>query len=127
MKSTSELKIKIRKAKATDISQWLAMRRVLWPTSRARHLADIKSLFGKRGFACFLAISENGDGKPVGFAEVMVRPFANGCQFRPVPFLEGLWVNPSHRRRGVGKELVKAIEAWALKRKFRELGSDAEI
>jgi aminoglycoside 6'-N-acetyltransferase I len=44
-----------------------------------------------------------------------------------VPFLEGLWVDPKFRHRGVGRQLVRAVEAWARRKGFRELGSDAYL
>jgi aminoglycoside 6'-N-acetyltransferase I len=106
------------------MSAWLSLRRGLWPLPRSTHRADAKSLFGKRGFICLIAWDGN---KPVGFAEAMIRPFANGCEWQPVPFLEGLYVEPSYRRKRVGHELVKRVEAWALKNGFRELGSDAYL
>jgi len=78
----------------------------------------------KEEFICFLAWEGR---KPIGFSEAMIRPYANGCEGRPVPFLEGLWLNPSHRRKGLGRELVDAIEVWASRRGFLELGSDAHM
>jgi aminoglycoside 6'-N-acetyltransferase I len=56
-----------------------------------------------------------------------VRAFANGCDSSPVPFLEGLWVDSAFRRQKIGQALVRAIEEWAVRRGFRELGSDAYL
>jgi len=42
-----------------------------------------------------------------------------------VPFLEGIWVEPELRRRGVGRALVDHVEAFVRARGFREIGSDA--
>ncbi|MEO1190594.1 MAG: GNAT family N-acetyltransferase [Pseudomonadota bacterium] len=63
----------------------------------------------------------------VGFVEASVRPYANGCDSRPVPFLEGIWVKPEQRDQHVGQALVMAVEAWARDLGFHELGSDVEI
>ena len=60
-----------------------------------------------------------------GFAEVSIRKFANGCETQPVAFLEGIWVEPPLRRQGIGRLLVEHIEAFAVARGFREIGSDA--
>ncbi|MDZ4677757.1 MAG: GNAT family N-acetyltransferase [Oligoflexia bacterium] len=114
----------IHKVIKLDIPQWLFLRRKLWPGPRKMHLQDMEKLFGKRGFVCFLAW--HGD-QAVGFAEAMIRPFANGCHDRPVPFLEGLWVESKFRRKNVGRQLVAAVEEWAKKKGFCELGSDAYI
>jgi GNAT superfamily N-acetyltransferase len=77
------------------------------------HAAEIRDFSSKRNFICFIAWDE--DKKAVGFTEASIRPFANGCKERPVPFLEGLWVDPRFRRRKIGKKLISAVESWASK------------
>jgi aminoglycoside 6'-N-acetyltransferase I len=89
------------------------------------HAAEVRDFSSERNFICFIAWNE--DKKAVGFTEASIRPFANGCNERPVPFLEGLWVDPRFRRRNIGKQLISAVESWAIKRGFREIGSDALI
>jgi aminoglycoside 6'-N-acetyltransferase I len=72
-------------------------------------------------------IAETADGTAVGFAEIAVRKYANGCDARPVPFLEGIWVKPQLRREGIGARLIAHAEAFLMTRGFGELGSDAQI
>ena len=60
-----------------------------------------------------------------GFAEVALRRYANGCEESPVPFLEGIWVSPAFRRRGVGEHLIARISAVLQAKGFKELCSDA--
>jgi GNAT superfamily N-acetyltransferase len=60
-----------------------------------------------------------------GFVSVCVRPWADGCVSAPVPFVEGWYVAERLRRRGVGRALIEAAEAWAVQAGFVELGSDA--
>jgi aminoglycoside 6'-N-acetyltransferase I len=72
-------------------------------------------------------VAQNDDGAAIGFAEITLRPFANGCGSRPVPFLEGIWVDARFRRRGIGARLVAAVEAFVTARGFHEIGSDALI
>src|SRR6516164_6914077 len=72
-------------------------------------------------------IAEATDGIAVGFAEIAVRKYANGCDTRPVAFLEGVWVKPQFRRRGIGAGLIAHAEALLVARGFRELGSDTWI
>ena len=45
----------------------------------------------------------------------------------PVPFLEGIWVDPDFRRRGISKALLSKFERWAADSGFIEVGSDVEI
>lgn len=120
----AEMGILIRKVRRRDKAAWLTLRRRLWPEPRETLRREIECLFGKRGFLCLIAWQE---GKVVGFAEAMIRPFANGCESAPVPFLEGLWVEPASRRKGIGRLLVQGVESWAQRKGFRELGSDAYL
>lgn len=62
----------------------------------------------------------------VGFAEVSVRPYAEGCQTERVGYLEGFFVVPERRRLGVGRQLVGAAEEWARSQGCAEFASDAE-
>ena len=104
---------------------WAEMRSQLWPdTSASEHAADLRKSIKDGKFKAWI-VSRNG--APIGFAELYLRPFANGCQGKPVPFLEGIWVNPEHRRGGVGQVLVDAVSRWAQKRGYQEIGSDANI
>ena len=118
------MSVTVRKVRKSDKSAWLHLRRKLWPGPREMHRTEIKNLLGKRGFVCFLAWNRK---KAIGFSEAFIRQFANGCHEQPVPFLEGLWVDPRFRRRNVGRQLVEAVEKWALNKGFNELGSDAYI
>ena len=63
----------------------------------------------------------------VGFAELSLRPYAEGCATTPVAFLEGWFVVPRVRGRGAGRALVSAAEAWARTRGCREMASDTTL
>ena len=102
------------------------MRHALWPEESAQihanGLDDVLASDDHWGF-----IAETLEGMPAGFAELAIRKYANGCEFQPVPFLEGIWVDAQFRRNGVGRLLMKHIEAFIAARGFREIGSDALI
>jgi len=66
-------------------------------------------------------------GKAVGFAEYAEREYANGCVAQPVPFLEGIWVHETYRRRGVARALLAHLEGLARARGFDEMGSDVDL
>ncbi len=117
----------IRKGKKEDTPEWIRLREALWPgTSRAEHEQDGEAIWEKHlDAAVYLAFDEKG--KAVGFAEVFLRGFANGCDTSPLAFLEGIWVDPLARGKGVGRRLVEAVSAWGREMGMKELGSDALI
>ena len=67
-----------------------------------------------------------GLGEAVGLVEASVRAdYVNGAESSPVAFLEGIYVVPEARRKGVAAALVAAVTRWALDVGCRELASDA--
>jgi len=117
--------MRVRHASRHDSADWLALRAQLWPeASRNEHRADIDKMLGEaERTACFLARGE--DGAVAGFAEVSLRhDYVNGCTTSPVGFLEGLFVVPAARRRGIARALVAAAEDWVAHRGCSEFASD---
>ncbi len=107
---------------------WLPLRAALWPDdSETEHLAEMADFLSQPvRFVQFVAYAEGHE--PVGFVEASVRSdYVNGTSSSPVAFLEGLYVVPAHRRRGVARSLVAAVAAWALSRGYLELASDATL
>jgi aminoglycoside 6'-N-acetyltransferase I len=116
----------VREMGAGDRAAWAEMRAALWPEDSVEaHAREIDEMLGSGDAWGFTA--ETADRDVVGFAELAIRKYANGCTSRPVPFLEGIWVRPEFRRRGIGARLIRQVEAFAAARGFRELCSDAEI
>lgn len=115
----------IREYRPTDRSEWLRMRRVLWPEIVAGdEAAEAAAWLARPDAVVLVAARPDGSGL-AGFAELGTRPYADGCDTSPVAYLEGWYVDPDARRRGVGAALVRAGEAWARARGCRELASDA--
>ena len=113
----------IRELLDTETSEWGQMRLRLWDDlSDEQNEREIAKALEDPNCTTFIAL--NGDDKPVGFAEVSIRDYANGCTEQPVPFLEGIWVDPDHQRHGIGRLMVDAIIAEMQNRGFRELCSD---
>ncbi len=115
----------IAAAEREDLALWIEMRSQLWPEMSEEELgAELAELLEQEGYCGWIARLHD---QVVGFAEASLRPYANGCEGRPVPFLEGVWVEPKERSKGIGGALVRAVEAWALGRGYDELGSDVDI
>jgi aminoglycoside 6'-N-acetyltransferase I len=67
------------------------------------------------------------DGLPVGFLEASIRLTAEGCRPGRIGYLEGWFIEPGWRGKGLGAALVQAAEAWAVDRGCREMASDADL
>jgi aminoglycoside 6'-N-acetyltransferase I len=119
-----DMKFTIREMRAADQRGWAEMRTALWPTeSLEAHASSIDELLTSGESWGFIA--ETPDGTAAGFAEIAIRKYANGCDSRPVAFLEGIWVKARLRRQGIGARLIRHVETFLTARGFRELGSDA--
>jgi len=117
--------IALRPLTEADKDLWARFRHALWPEgSLEEHARDVARLLGGGDYWGFVALR---DGEPVGFAEIAIRRYANGCESQPVPFLEGIWVEPAFRRQGIAARLVADIEGFVKGLGFREIGSDAQI
>lgn len=107
-----------------DREDWVSLRRALWPDADDDDIA--RMLNEPTHFAVFIARETNG--RAIGFAEASLRhDYVNGCDTSPVGFLEGIYVVPLFRRRGVAAFLVRAVEQWTLAQGVSELASDALI
>ena len=116
----------VRPVERSDAGAWLRMRRALWPDGAGDHAREIEEfLSGAALEPAAVLIAEDPDTKPVGFAELSLRPCAEGCRTSPVAYLEGWFVDADARGRGVGRLLVEAAERWARGRGCRELASDS--
>ncbi len=118
----------VRSVEPRDAATWARMRCDLWPeASVAEHEEEIADFF-KQKIAEPLAvlIAEDASGHAVGFAELSVRAFAEGCISGNVGYLEGWYVVPGARRHGVGRALLTAAEEWARARGCREFASDTQ-
>ena len=117
------MNIVIRRMHPGDRAMWAQMRAALWPEeSGPDHAKAIDEFLA--GDAAWGFIAEAADGSAVGFAEIAIRQYANGCDTAPVAFLEGIWVAPQFRRRGIGTRLIADAETFSAAHGFRELGSD---
>lgn len=120
--------MRVRPATTHDGEAWLELRYALWPDgSIDEHRREIESfLDGTARDPQAVLLAEGEDGEIVGFAELSIRSYAEGCSSDRVAFLEGWYVAPGSRRHGVGKTLVAAAEHWGIAQGCTEFASDSQ-
>jgi len=76
----------------------------------------------------FVRVAVDASGATAGFVEASKRnDYVNGTSSSPVAFLEGLYVEPAARRKGVARSLVESVVAWAAAEGCRDLASDSPL
>lgn len=119
--------MRIAALKRDQVTEWQRLRAQLWPEVPAeQHRREMVDILSDLEFnAVFVAVGR--DRKLHGFLEASIRTSAEGCRPGPIGYIEGWYVEPKHRQRGVGEGLVRKAEAWALGRGCKEMASDADI
>jgi aminoglycoside 6'-N-acetyltransferase I len=120
----------IRPVKRSDRDEWVRMRTRLFSNPDPDEIDDwfdTAESSGTHLVGLAVIVADRGNGSLAGFVEIGSRNYAEGCETRPVAYLEGWYVDPDVRRTRLGASLLKAAEMWALKHGFSEIASDAEL
>ncbi len=128
----SAMDIHIKPAQPSDLDHLARLRLALWPkTSEVEHSRELAPILagntpGSMPLINFVAVTR--DGRLVAFAEVGLRSHADGCDpSRPTGYLEGWFVSPDLRRRGIGGRLLAVAEDWSRAHGCVEMASDTWI
>jgi aminoglycoside 6'-N-acetyltransferase I len=114
----------VRPAQPEDRTSWCDMRAALYGEDPSLQ-PEIEAFFAGHSPLAVVFIAE--DRVPVGFVELGLRNYAEGCRTSPVAYVEGLYVAADYRRRKIGQSLIRAAEDWAKEHGHVELASDALI
>lgn len=122
-RSTSETRT-LKSFTKKDLGHWLFLSKKLWPDHSAKELKELfPILLSPRKYffkGCVVA------GEWAGFIYAgLRRDYVEGSSSSPVGYVEGIYVLPKFRRRGIAKALLAQAEAWAFRRGCTEMGSDA--
>jgi len=118
---------RVRVVAANDASEWFRLRKLLWDeSSDDEHRMEMLDIYDHHETQLVL-VAETDDGNLVGFLEASIRPFVEDCHSDHVGYLEGWFVEPQYRKRGIGRHLVSEAENWARKKGCTEMASDSEI
>src|SRR3954449_9225334 len=80
----------IRPVRTDDRDSWLRMRHALWPEAAKEHAGDIDRYFAGQSrdpLEVLLVFDERGTA--MGFVELSIRAYAEGCETDRVAFVEG--------------------------------------
>ncbi len=114
----------IEKCGPDQIPQWVALRCALWPGEDHGAMArEAPGMLAQRDQLVLLA--REGDAVTAFAEAAMRRDYVNGCETSPVAFVEGIYVTPDARGRGVARALIAGVTQWAKDQGVTELASDA--
>ena len=109
-----------------QLEHWLRLRQAVYPgVSEKFHRAEMQIFLADGTKQCFLAIGN--DDEPCGMAEVTLRNIVDGCLSSPVGYIEGLYVDPAYRGKGISRLLLESAEHWCRDQGCIEIGTDAEL
>jgi aminoglycoside 6'-N-acetyltransferase I len=117
----------IREATPLDAAALAAMFAALWPRHPAAELEELARARTSTAAAAPVFVAQDNDLRLVAFVYLDLRTYAEGCETSPVPFVEGWWVAPAWRGRGVGGSLIARAEEWSRERGYHEIASDTEL
>jgi len=120
------MKTTIERCASLDQPGWLAMRIALWADATADDHRGYMAISLAQPERFLQLMMYDDKHEPIGFIEGSIRgDYVNGTETSPVGFVEGVYVVPAWRRKGVARQLFAAIGDWARARGCRELASDA--
>src|ERR1041385_6182411 len=119
-------KLHIERCSSLDQPGWLEFRLALWPDADSDNHRGYMAISLAQPERFLQLMIYDDQRRPVGFIEGSIRgDYVNGTETSPVGFVEGVYVAPAWRRKGVARQLFAAIADWAKARGCHELASDA--
>lgn len=105
---------------------WLQMRSDLYSgLTEQFHAEEMEWIFTSADKTCFLAWAS--DDSAAGLLELSLRNIVDGCVGAPVGYIEGLYLRPDQRGRGLGRQLLEHAEQWFHAQGCRAMATDTEL
>jgi aminoglycoside 6'-N-acetyltransferase I len=111
----------------SDITDLARLGQRLWPDADETELrGEFRILLKSNRDTAFICRSQSG--LAAGFVHISMRSdFVEGTRTTPVGYLEGIYVGPAFRNKGIGKELIRLGEEWARQQGCTEFAGDVEL
>lgn len=118
--------MKLVQISRNEFPLWKKIRKNLYRTlDDIYHLKEMQSIFESDIWYCWFIEDENT--QIIGLVELSSRNIVDGCLSSPVAYLEGLYLKPAYREKGLGKEVIRIILNWCKEEGFSELATDTEL
>jgi len=116
--------IQIIKASNGNLEQLVELALELWPNNDYELLkSEFVYIIGHLNNIVYLSKSDNEE--YIGFIHMSIRSgFVEGADTIPVGYVEGIYVKPNFRMKGVARELYDAGAEWAKSKKCTQIGAD---
>jgi len=115
----------IRHAVPADAPSWEVLRCELWPDGTADHGPEIASFFaGTLPEPAAVLVALIPSGEMIGFAELSIRTDLPSLEEVRAGYVEGLYLRPEFRGRGIARQLLLASRQWARDQKCAAFASD---
>jgi aminoglycoside 6'-N-acetyltransferase I len=116
----------IERLSLTNLLSLTEMSVELWPESNfEEELASWKKIITNSDNYCALAKSST---QYAGFIHIAIRnDYVEGADSGKTAYLEGIFVNPEYRSKGIASLLFLHGEQWAKSNGLKQLASDTEI
>ncbi|MFK8039686.1 MAG: aminoglycoside 6'-N-acetyltransferase [Crocinitomicaceae bacterium] len=107
----------------SDFESLLNMGLKLWDDFKEQELADtLKKAVSSSHQQVFMAKAVE---LPIAFGYVSIRTdYVEGAEQSPTGYLEGIFVESKHRKKGIAKHLVTIGEEWLKNNGCNQIGSD---
>ena len=109
-----------------DFPLWQKMRQEIYPVlSDERHKLEMAKILSSEDWYCQFIMNDAYE--PIGIIELSFRNIVNGCLSSPVPYVEGVYIQPEHRRQGLGRKIMAHLIRWCKEEGYSELATDTEL
>ncbi|MQR96282.1 aminoglycoside 6'-N-acetyltransferase [Fictibacillus phosphorivorans] len=116
----------IKEASEQYLDSLTSMALALWPDNEANELRrEFKELITSEKNKVLLYFMH---AKPIAFIHISVRSdYVEGSHNSPTGFIEGVYVEPEYRKKGISKKLIEVGERWLRTKDCTQIGSDIEL